>query len=149
MISKLSQLLTKIRVRIQANRGDPFAQFLVGAMYKENNQEHKAFEWFQKAANKGQPDALCSLGFLYSEGRIVPTDRCLSYMYFTLAIIQGCEEAGAFRTTLEREMTPEELDKVQPAAFEYEKLIKTVRETPELMPKDVQESIDALIKNHR
>jgi len=149
VISKLLQLLTRIRVHIQANRGDPFAQFLMGTMYSESNQEQKAFEWFQKAANKGQPDACCALGFLYTEGRIVSIDRCLSYMYFTFAIIQGHEDARVFRATLEKGMTSEELAKVQPAALEYEKLIETVRETPELMPTGAQESIDALIKNDR
>jgi len=149
LLSKLLQLLKKVKIRVQANRGDPLAQFLVGAMYNANDQDYKALEWFQKAANQGEPNALCSLSLLHSEGRIVPTDRCLSYMYCTLAMLQGHEEAKVWRATLEREMTPEELAKVQPAAFEYEKLIKTVRETPELMPTDMRESIETLLKNQR
>lgn len=143
------QLLKKVKIRLQANRGDPLAQCLVGAMYNVNNQDYKALEWFQKAANQGEPNALCWLGLFHSQGRIVPTDRCLSYMYFTLAMIQGHEDARVFRATLEKEMTPEELAKVQPAAFEYEKLIKTVRESPELMPTDMRESIETLLKNQR
>ncbi len=149
MISKMLQLLKKVKIRLQANRGDPLAQCLVGAMYNANNQDYKALEWFQKAANQGEPNALCWLGLFHSQGRIVPTDRCLSYMYFTLAMIQGHEDARVFRATLEKEMTPEELAKVQPAAFEYEQLIETVREAPELIPTDVRESIDALLKNQR
>ncbi len=115
-------------------------------MYNAHNQDYKALEWFQKTAGQGESNALCWLGLFHSKGRIVLTDRCLSYMYFTFAMLQSHEEASVFRATLEREMTPEELAKVQPAAFEYEQLIKTVREAPELIPTDVRKSIDALIK---
>lgn len=49
----------------------------------------KSFEWIQKAAAQGNPDAQCNLGFSYAAGQGVPIDYSKAVEWFQKAAAQG------------------------------------------------------------
>jgi hypothetical protein len=50
-----------------------------------------AVQWYRKCANVGIWDGQMSLGFLYAQGKGVPKDLVLAYMWFNLAAASAPE----------------------------------------------------------
>jgi hypothetical protein len=87
-------------LRKLADRGDPVAQFAVGAKYatgEEVKQDYgEAVKWFSKAAEQGHVVAQAMLGAYYMAGRGVPQDLSKAYFWSSLARAGG-DEASKYR----------------------------------------------------
>jgi hypothetical protein len=82
----------------QAQNGDPEAQYLIGMNYFEGLNgfaldQAKALEWIKKAADGGLDNAQYSMGYFYSEGKILPPDEKEATVWFWRAANQGHAEA--------------------------------------------------------
>ena len=100
-----------------AEQGYAESQNNLGFMYDNGNGVTKdyaeAFKWYKKAAEQGNAGAQNNLGFMYHKGHGVPKDYVMAYMWFNLAATQGVERAITFRSTLKKEMTPEQIVEAQ------------------------------------
>lgn len=109
---------TLARLRQGAERGDPLAQFLLGwVLLKQDalSQADRAqvAELLQAAAQVGYPPAMANLGLMYVEGRALPQDYVLGYMWLVLAASAGQEEAAALTAELSRRMTQAQIAEAQ------------------------------------
>lgn len=97
-----------------ANERNAEAQFYLGDMFsagKGVQQSYsEALRWYRKAADQGHLDAQFKLGLLYSEGGGVRQDSVEAYMWFTIAG-RGLPVAVSAKNKIEREMTPEQIEK--------------------------------------
>jgi putative methionine-R-sulfoxide reductase with GAF domain len=86
-----------------AERGDPAAQFAVGARYATGDgvkQDYtEAVRWFSKAADRGHIVAQATLGAYYWAGRGVPQDLSKAYFWSILAQAGG-DEASKYRVAV-------------------------------------------------
>jgi hypothetical protein len=57
-------------LKIRAEAGDAEAQELLGKSYQSAGRHIEAYEWLQKAANVGRPEAQCHLGNMLLTGRV-------------------------------------------------------------------------------
>ncbi|MCD9149783.1 SEL1-like repeat protein [Pseudophaeobacter flagellatus] len=79
----------------QAKAGDPVAQFQLGWLILQpetaasRREELLAVQLLQAAAQAGQAAAMVNLALLYVEGRLLPQDHMLAYMWLVLAIAAG------------------------------------------------------------
>ena len=55
------------------------------------------------------PKPQFKLGMIYGNGKGIPQDYCLAYMWFSLAAVQGIEIAEGNRDIAENLMTPEQI----------------------------------------
>ena len=76
-------------------------------------------EWFRKAAELGDARAMSNLGFMYAEGRGVPKDDVLAYMWANLSIAQGNEKASEIRDLLETRMSGTQIEEAQRLSREW------------------------------
>lgn len=51
--------------------------------------DDKAYEWFQKAAEQGNAMAQCNLGLMYGSGHGVPQDDIKAFEWYQKAAEQG------------------------------------------------------------
>jgi hypothetical protein len=88
------------QLRAEAQRGDPTAQFALGARYAVGDEVaqdyHEAAHWFTLAADQGYVSAQATLGAYYWLGRGVPKDIDKAYFWSVLAKAGG-DEASKFR----------------------------------------------------
>jgi TPR repeat protein len=91
-----------------AAKGDPTSQLILGAKCDEKDDAAAAI-WYRKAADQGEPRAQWFLGSMYEEGRGVPQDYVLAYMWFNLAAAKGAIGARTDRDTVAAKMTPAQL----------------------------------------
>jgi putative methionine-R-sulfoxide reductase with GAF domain len=86
-----------------AERGDPVAQFELGARYatgEEVAQDYpQALSWFSKAAEQGNVAAQATLGAYYWAGRGVPQDLSKAY-YWAILARAGGDEGSKYRVAL-------------------------------------------------
>jgi hypothetical protein len=86
-----------------AERGDPVAQFEMGARYatgEEVAQDYpQALSWFSKAAEQGNVAAQATLGAYYWAGRGVPQDLSKAY-YWAILARAGGDEGSKYRVAL-------------------------------------------------
>ena len=89
-------------LRKLAERGDPAAQFAMGARYatgEEVRQDYsEAMRWFGMAAERGHIVAQDTLGAYYWAGRGVPKDVGKAYFWSVLAEAGG-NRASKYRVT--------------------------------------------------
>ncbi len=82
-----------LRLRTAAARGNPSAQFEVGARYTEGRgvaQDLKtAAEWYERAAAQGLAVAQYRLGSLYEKGQGVGKDLAIAQSWYAKAAEQG------------------------------------------------------------
>jgi TPR repeat protein len=81
---------------VQAESGDPKAQFALGQALSETNDPEKlpmAVYWFQKAAEQGYADAEWRLSSANNEGRGVPRDDKSAQYWFKKAAEDGQPQA--------------------------------------------------------
>ncbi|HZP63880.1 MAG TPA: GAF domain-containing protein [Terriglobales bacterium] len=92
-----------VTLRRLAEKGDPIAQFSLGARYatgEEIAQDYsEAVQWFSKAAEQGHVPAQATLGAYYWAGRGVPVDLAKAYFWSLLAEAGG-DEASKSRVAL-------------------------------------------------
>lgn len=90
-------------LRKLAERGDPSAEFALGARYatgQEVNQDYaEAVRWFERAANHRHVIAQATLGAYYWTGRGVPKDLEKAYFWSILARAGG-DEASKYRVAV-------------------------------------------------
>ena len=83
--------------RLQAERGDPQAQFQLGLSLLERAQasidEAEAFTWIQRSAEQGYAPAQYRLGLMYEEGQAVPVNQTQATHWYVLAAKQGDVDA--------------------------------------------------------
>lgn len=76
-----------------AEKGDAAAQYFIGTLYVEGNgveqNDAKAFMWFQRAANQGHAAAQYNLGASYAEGTGVAKSDVDAAKWFQRAANQG------------------------------------------------------------
>jgi hypothetical protein len=86
-----------------AERGDPVAQFELGARYATGEavaQDYpQALSWFSKAAEQGNVAAQATLGAYYWAGRGVPQDLSKAY-YWAILARAGGDEGSKYRVAL-------------------------------------------------
>jgi TPR repeat protein len=58
-----------------AEQGDAHAQYTLGFVYANGQDDLKAIEWYTKAANQGIANAQFNLGLMYVKGQGVPADK--------------------------------------------------------------------------
>jgi putative methionine-R-sulfoxide reductase with GAF domain len=89
-----------VGMRRLAERGDPAAQFAMGAHYvtgEDVAQDYpEAVRWFSMAASQGHVTAQSTLGAYYGVGRGVPLDYPKAYFWSILAQAGG-DEASKYR----------------------------------------------------
>jgi len=85
------------QVQKQADSGDAYAQFGLGAMYHNGKgvpkDYAKAAEWYQKAAAQGNANAQFILGLIYKNGEDVPKDAAKAVEWYQRAAVQGHADA--------------------------------------------------------
>ncbi len=104
-----------------AKGGDPVAQFLLGwqlCSYPEASATdlRQAVGWFKAAATAGHGPSMINLGWLYLQGRGVPQDYMLGYMWLTLAQSVGQPLALENSAALRQKMTPAQINEAQQRA---------------------------------
>ncbi len=87
-------------LRKYAAKGDPVAQFALGARYAQGDgvkQDYvEAVRWFQQAAEQGHVVSQATLGAYYWAGRGVPQDLSQAYFWSVVARAGG-DEASKYR----------------------------------------------------
>jgi TPR repeat protein len=79
-----------------------------GQGVKQDSAE--AFRLFQKGSEKfGFPPAQHNLGAMYYQGKGVPKDLVLAYMWISLAADTGFEPSKKLMATVAEKMTPEQI----------------------------------------
>ncbi len=106
-----------------AEKGDPVAQFALGARYAQGDEVKQdyaeAVRWFEKAANQGHVVAQATLGAYYWAGRGVPEDLTKAYFWSVLARAGG-DEASKYRVAaLTSRMTKVQVAQAEQQANEW------------------------------
>ncbi len=89
------------------------------AAYKYGHYE-TAFKEFKPLAEQGNAQAMLGLGMIYYNGRGVPKDYVMAYMWYYLAETQGSEEAIINRSIVVKEMTTEQISEAERLSREFE-----------------------------
>lgn len=80
-------------LRLQAERGDPNAQYLLGSLYEHGQgvpqSLQEAIKWYRKAAEQGNPEAQFSLALAYMLGQGTPQSYEEAAKWFRKAAEQG------------------------------------------------------------
>lgn len=83
--------------RIEAEKGDAVAQYILGGMYyfgKETSPDSdKAIYWFEKSAQQNNSDAQYSLGLINKNGEKVSTNNEQAFYWFKKSAEQGDSDA--------------------------------------------------------
>ena len=100
-----------------AEQGDKSAQLGLGMMYQDGEgvpQDYKeAIKWFTLAVEQGHVGAQFFLGSIYFNGEGVSKDNVRAHMWFNTSASNGDELAAEIRDSLEKILTPEEIEKAQ------------------------------------
>ena len=89
-------------------------------MYKHGQgvpQDYKeAVRWYRLSAEQGNADAQYNLAKMYYQGLGVPKDYVSAHMWINLAASNGEEGAIEKRNMVEKEMTPQQIEKAKEMA---------------------------------
>ena len=107
-------------LRKAANRGFAPAQNNLGVKYNKGQgvpQDNKeAVKWWRLSAEQGHASAQYNLGRSYEQGLGVLQDYVLAHMWVNLAASNGEEDAIEKRNMVEKEMTPQQIEKAKEMA---------------------------------
>lgn len=109
----------------RAQSGDPLAQFQLGWLIlqpesgAERGAQLQAVQLLQQAAQAGQAAAMGNLALLYVEGRLLPQDYMLAYMWLVLASTQGQPEAPALAASLASQIPAAQILEAQQRARDW------------------------------
>ena len=79
----------------------------------------KAIKWYRQAAQQGHTDAQFKLGQVYEQGRGVPQDDMLAYMWFDIASRQGRKETENIKMKTATRLSPELRQEAENLAEEW------------------------------
>ncbi|WP_150297505.1 SEL1-like repeat protein [Salipiger aestuarii] len=101
--------------------GDPVAQFQAGWLVLDRGDAThrelvRAAQMLHAAAQAGLPAAMANLGWMYFEGRGLPQDYVLGYMWLMRASAAGLRDAVALNAVLSRNMLPTQVTEAQALA---------------------------------
>lgn len=103
--------------------GRPDAMFKIGLMYDEGHgveaDSKQAVKWYGKSATSGYSLAQFKVGEMYAQGRGVKQNPAKAYAWLKLASANGLNDADNLITSLEKEMTPEQLEEAERLTREY------------------------------
>jgi uncharacterized protein len=104
-------------IKLKAERGDARAEFRLAKCYEQGHgvkpDAAEARKWLRKAAERGLAQAQVNLAMMYYRGRGLEKDYVQAYKWFSLAAAQGNEGAKQNLSTVETEMTPEQIVEAQ------------------------------------
>jgi TPR repeat protein len=108
--------------RKAAEQGHPNAQWQLGYKYEYGSgvsvDNIESVKWFRKAAEQGHTIAQLELSMRYATGKGVIEDSVEAYKWALLAQMNGMD-VTAYKGTLEKEMTPEQIAEAQKLAKAY------------------------------
>jgi hypothetical protein len=110
-----------------AAKGDPDKQTMLGSKC-EKKDDGAASMWYQRAANQGEPVAQGFLGRMYEQGRGVPLDYVLAYMWLNLAAAKGDLRAKTNRDRIAAKMTRDQIAEAQKLGREWKPSVQQLRE---------------------
>jgi len=106
--------------KLAAEQGDTQAQYNLGQMYYKGQgvpQDYKeAVKWYRLAADQGDAFAQSNLGVMYALGKGVPQDYVSAHMWLNLSDSNGNKGAVKGRDTVEKGMTPQQIEKAKEMA---------------------------------
>ncbi len=112
------------RLRVQADKGDPEAQYDLGEAYLKGEgvvqSEKEAAKWYYRSAMQGYVDGQIAMGFVYRGGNGMQMDKVLSYMWFDLATKNGSSEAFSLRNDEAWSMTQSEIDDARAKSHKWQ-----------------------------
>jgi len=76
-----------------AEEGNAAAQFNLGVIFAQDNNDAEAVKWYRLAAEQGYANAQFNLGFMYDSGRGVPQNDVEAVKWYRLAAEQGYANA--------------------------------------------------------
>jgi TPR repeat protein len=110
---------------LAAKQGEPKAQTRLGIYYQlgkgSEKSPEKAAHRFREAALRGDTCAMLNLGSCYQAGTGVKKDVTRAFVWWTLALQNGEENARNELTALRKDMSPEQVK-------DAEKRLKTMRD---------------------
>lgn len=80
-------------VEKKANKGDAYAQLMLGRWNEAHGHYDVAVDWYRRAASQGYAEAQCDLGLMYAYGKGVPRDEALAVTWITRAADQRLPRA--------------------------------------------------------
>ena len=103
--------------------GDPVALFLTAWLTCSRTDAtiadlRQSIQLFRAAADRGHGPSMLNLAQFYIQGRGVPQDFMLGYMWLILARSTGQDQALNQHTALQQRMTPEQINEAQTRAAE-------------------------------
>ncbi len=108
--------------KVDAEKGDPAAQYKLGVMYGLGlgvAQDYaEALRWYQRAARAGDARSQSNLGFMYGTGRGVPQDYIQAYAWYNVASASGEDSARYNREAVAGRMSPAQIEKAQKLSAE-------------------------------
>jgi|GEM_PF-744494 len=97
-----------------------------------------ALEWFDKAARLGVVDSQFNLAYLLDQGEVigVQTDPVQAYSWYSIASVNGDQQAGEYMTRLRERMTSEQISAAEArvAAFRVQPINKAANGIFENLP---------------
>lgn len=118
--------------RAAAQQGDAAAQENLAWMYYTGTgitlDFGEAAKWVRLAAAQGHARAELDLGYLYEQGKGVPLDYSNAYVWYTAAAIGGEKRAAKRIKSVERVMTPDQINKARAAAEQLSKSLPRVND---------------------
>jgi S1-C subfamily serine protease len=105
--------------RKAANQGVPAAQCALGRYYNSVKDTTEGVRWFRRAAEQGCADAQPFVGLAYGVGIGVSQNLVEGYKWFSIASINGKEEATELMRGIAGMMTPEQISEAQDLARRF------------------------------
>lgn len=106
-----------------AAQGETMAQYLLGICYRDGDGVRKdsteAVKWWRRAAEQGDKNAQGTLAACYRDGAGVAKDAVESYKWGLLASVQAEEHDKLFVTSLEENLTREQIAEGQKLARNF------------------------------
>jgi TPR repeat protein len=97
--------------RLAAEQGQAGAQHNLGYMYQSGTSvpqnDAEGVRLYRLAAKQGIARSQASLGMMYIGGRGVPQNTLRAYVWLSVAVAQGFEEARQQRENAYKELTPD------------------------------------------
>jgi TPR repeat protein len=108
--------------RLAAEQGHAEAQYNLGYIYDQIGQQRtdapreynvEAAEWYRRAADQGHAAAQYYLGLMCMNGRGMPQDLVNAYLWFTLSVSNGRQDAAGARDFVAQKMNREQRAEVE------------------------------------
>ncbi len=119
----ITQAMTFDDLRRLAERGDAYAQWMLGTRYHNGEgvpqDDAQAMRWFVRAADQGYAVAQATSGAYYWAGRGVPKNLSKAYFWSTLALNQGDSSMESRLQGLALQMTPTQVAAAQSEADDW------------------------------